>query len=104
MASIILCRDISDQYHCVGTLVASSTLCRKKGGWGFVLAVVLCVAYSAVITTWVLCPVWFTEQCLLLELCAHDCFLGGLQNNAYSWSFVLCVVYRTVFTPGALFS
>ena len=70
--------------------------------------IVLCVAYSTVITTQVLCPVWFTEQCLLLELCSHDCSLCGLQNNAYSWSFVLMtvlwVVYRTVLTPGALFS
>ena len=65
---------------------------------------VLCVAYSTVITAQVLCPVWFTEQCLLLELCS----LCALQNSAYYWSFVLmivlCVVYRTVLTPGALFS
>ena len=32
MASINLCRDISDQYHCVGTLVAGSTLCRDISG------------------------------------------------------------------------
>ena len=70
--------------------------------------VVLCVAYSTVITTRVLCPVWSTEQCLLLELCSHDCSLCALQNSAYYWSFVLMtvlsVVYRTMLTPGALFS
>ena len=65
---------------------------------------VLCVAYSTVITTQVLCPVCFTEQCLLLELCAHDCSLCGLQYSDYSSGFVPCVVYRTVLTTGALIS
>ena len=96
--------------------------------WSFVLMIVLCGlqnnAYSwsfvlcvllggTVLTPGALFSVWSAEQCLLLEhcslcalleLCSHDCSLCGLQNNAYSWSFVLCVLYRTVLTPGALLS
>ena len=32
MTSITLCRDVSGQYHCVGTLVTSITLCRDVSG------------------------------------------------------------------------
>ena len=69
---------------------------------------VFCVVYRTMLTPGALFSVCFTEQCLLLELCSHDCSLCSLQNNAYYWSFVLmlvhCVVYRTVLTTGALVS
>ena len=65
---------------------------------------VLWVVYRTVITPGALFSVCFTEQCLLLELCSHDCSLCGLQYSDYNSGFVPCVVYRTVFTTGALFS
>ena len=51
--------------------------------------IVHCVVYRTMLTTGALFSclftVWFTEQCLLLELWSHDCSL----------------VYRTVLTTGA---
>ena len=83
--------------------------------------IVLCVVYRTMFTPGALFSVCFTEQCLLLKLCSHDCSLCGLQNNAYYWSFGLMIVlwfteqwlllelwshdcslvYRTVVTTGA---
>ena len=54
--------------------------------------IVLCVVYRTMFTPGALFSVCFTEQCLLLELCSHDCSLCGLQNNAYYWSFGLMIV------------
>ena len=53
---------------------------------------VFCVVYRTMFTPGALFSVCFTEQCLLLELCSHDCSLCGLQNNAYYWSFGLMIV------------
>ena len=54
--------------------------------------IVLRVVYRTMFTPRALFSVCFTEQCLLLELCSHDCSLCGLQNNAYYWSFGLMIV------------
>ena len=39
-----------------------------------------------------------------LGLCSCGGSLCGLQFSDYNLGFVPCVVYRTVLTPGALFS
>ena len=54
--------------------------------------IVLRVVYRTMFTPRALFSVCFTEQCLLLKLCSHDCSLCGLQNNAYYWSFGLMIV------------